>query len=85
MLTTRGMWCVGPAAAETRAVRVRWEDTDLHKCGGLSTARSGGGLHAELVGLRTNLLTPSSLASPAVSSLGKGDKPGNKDDVLPMV
>ena len=31
------------------AVRVRWEDTDLHKtC--LSTARSGGGLHAEIIG-----------------------------------
>lgn len=37
-------------ALQCHAVRVRWEDTDLHKCGGLSSARSGGGLHAEILG-----------------------------------
>lgn len=32
------------------AVRVVWESTDLHKMGGLSTARSGGGLHVAVFG-----------------------------------
>ena len=32
-----------------RRVRARWETTDLHKLGGLSTARSGGGIHAHPV------------------------------------
>ena len=36
-----------------RKVRARWETTDLHKLGGLSTARSGGGLHAHPVGPRS--------------------------------
>ena len=39
------------SASKARRVRVTWEDTDLHKIGGLSTARSGGGLHVRLFGL----------------------------------
>lgn len=46
-----GAWELDPPVSTGR-VRVRWEDTDLHKCGGLSSARSGGGLHAEIVGVR---------------------------------
>ena len=34
------------------AYRLRWASTDLHQTGGLSTARSGGGLHAEVLGFR---------------------------------
>ena len=34
----------------TKKIRARWESTDLHKLGGLSTARSGGGVHAHPVG-----------------------------------
>ena len=33
-----------------RRVRARWATTDLHKLGGLNTARSGGGIHAHPVG-----------------------------------
>ena len=32
----------------TRAVRLTWESTDMHQARGLSTMRSGGGLHAEV-------------------------------------
>jgi len=38
------------APVTCRRVRARWETTDLHKLGGLSTARSGGGIHALPVG-----------------------------------
>jgi hypothetical protein len=45
--------CVGTTvlrpAQRTEGVRVRWETTDLHKSEGLSSARAGGGLHAELL------------------------------------
>ena len=38
------------APVACRRLRARWETTDLHKLGGLSTARSGGGIHAHPVG-----------------------------------
>jgi hypothetical protein len=38
------------APVSCRRVRARWETTDLHKLGGLSTARSGGGVHAHPLG-----------------------------------
>ena len=40
-------------AVKTRAVRVAWETTDLHKTGGLSSARSGGGVHAHILATTT--------------------------------
>jgi len=36
---------------ECARARVTWEGTDLHKSGGLSTARSGGGFHCEFTGI----------------------------------
>ena len=45
---TRGRVVVVEPAVKTRGVRVAWETTDLHKTGGLSTARSGGGVHAHI-------------------------------------
>ena len=46
---TRGRVVVIEPAVKTRGVRVAWETTDLHKTGGLSTARSGGGVHAHIL------------------------------------
>ena len=46
---TRGRVVVVEPAVKTRGVRVAWETTDLHKTGGLSTARSGGGVHAHIL------------------------------------
>ena len=40
---------VGPLRGVTGA-RLTWASTDLHQTGGLSTARSGGGLHADFWG-----------------------------------
>jgi hypothetical protein len=59
LLEGRGQWelvqggCTGNTrldggAVFTRALRLTWESTDMHKSGGLSTMRSGGGLHAEV-------------------------------------
>jgi len=39
---------------DARSVRVTWPDTDLHKLPG-STYRSGGGLHANIVGCSTSI------------------------------
>ena len=39
---------------DVSSVRVRWESTDLHKLPG-STARSGGGIHANLLGTATSV------------------------------
>jgi len=37
-----------PNSMMTKAVRLSWESTDMHQMNGLSTYRSGGGLHAEV-------------------------------------
>ena len=39
---------------DARSIRVTWPDTDLHKLPG-STYRSGGGLHANIVGCSTSI------------------------------
>eukprot|EP00639_Heterosigma_akashiwo_P015558 CAMPEP_0206388784 /NCGR_PEP_ID=MMETSP0294-20121207/17508_1 /ASSEMBLY_ACC=CAM_ASM_000327 /TAXON_ID=39354 /ORGANISM="Heterosigma akashiwo, Strain CCMP2393" /LENGTH=403 /DNA_ID=CAMNT_0053840615 /DNA_START=116 /DNA_END=1323 /DNA_ORIENTATION=+ len=39
-----------PQPVTAQAFRLAWAETDLHKSEGLSTARSGGGLHAQLLG-----------------------------------
>jgi len=57
-LTKAGVWevvkenCRGTTRLDstvmTRAVKLSWMDTDMHKLGGLCTMRSGGGIHAEV-------------------------------------
>ena len=40
-----------PAFHNVRKVRCSWAETDLHKTRGLSTARGGGGIHCEVIGI----------------------------------
>ena len=60
---------------DVSAVRVRWESTDLHKLAN-STARSGGGIHATLLGVSTafNVLDVRHSGHPADGSIFRFDK-----------
>jgi len=40
-----------PVFPNVRKVRCSWAETDLHKTHGLSTARGGGGVHCEVIGI----------------------------------
>ena len=40
-----------PVFNNVRKVRCTWAETDLHKTHGLSTARGGGGIHCEVIGI----------------------------------
>ena len=60
---------------DVSAVRVRWESTDLHKLAN-STYRSGGGIHASLLGTSTafNVLDVRHSGHPADGSIFRFDK-----------
>jgi hypothetical protein len=60
---------------DVSAVRVRWESTDLHKLAN-STARSGGGIHANILGTSTaiNVLDIRRHGHPSDGSIFRFDK-----------
>ena len=60
---------------DVSAVRVRWDSTDLHKLAN-STARSGGGIHANLLGTSTafNVLDVRHSGHPVDGSIFRFDK-----------
>ena len=48
-----------PVFNNVRKVRCTWAETDLHKTHGLSTARGGGGIHCEVIGIPDAMFCPS--------------------------
>ena len=69
-------------------VRCTWAETDLHKTHGLSTARGGGGIHCEVIGIPrvpagTSIMLPDGTLVGRVSADGSGGRQHGQR--LPMV
>ena len=77
-----------PVFNNVRKVRCSWAETDLHKTHGLSTARGGGGIHCEVIGIPrvpagTSIMLPDGTLVGRVSADGSGGRQHGQR--LPMV
>ena len=79
-----------PAFHNVRKVRCSWAETDLHKTRGLSTARGGGGIHCEVIGIPrvpagTSIMLPDGTMPSLDTAPADGSGGRQRGRRLPMV
>lgn len=79
-----------PVFNNVRKVRCSWAETDLHKTHGLSTARGGGGIHCEVIGIPrvpagTSIMLPDGTMPSLDAAPADGSGGRQRGQRLPMV
>ena len=79
-----------PVFNNVRKVRCTWAETDLHKTHGLSTARGGGGIHCEVIGIPrvpagTSIMLPDGTMPSLDAAPADGSGGRQRGRRLPMV